>query len=306
MRTKSVCRTILILSASFFAVNSSEAQTTAPAASAARPTAVAKPATDFSLSIEPRSVINFSDDQLNELFDKMSAQYSRNAVLFNNIGASYFERKMYEKAESALKRAIILNNHPAFLTNLSIVYETTKRVPEAIATAQRAVTQSPRYARGRMQLCELMVSVKRNNDALICYDELAKFAPLDAMGQTLYALSYLRLGNNDRAISLVTPLIRAGQPIPLMYNVLGYAYYQKKKYQQATDAFKQGVELDPESPNLRFNLAMAMTASDNRVGALSQYSFVKEQNPEMADKLYRYLYRDKLIYVDDVTASKKP
>jgi tetratricopeptide (TPR) repeat protein len=308
MHFKFVCRIILVLSASILILYSEyiDAQTPTLPVSTVSSTTGIKTVGDFSLSIEPTSVMKLSDDQLNELFDKMAAHYSRNAVLFNNIGASYFERKMYDKAETALRRAVVLNNHPAFLTNLSIVYETTKRVPEAIATAQRAVTQSPRYTRGRVQLCELMVSVRRNSDALICYDELAKFAPLDTLGQTLYALSYLRLGNSDRAISIVSPLVRAGEPTPLMYNILGHAYYQKKRFQQATDAFKQGVELDPDSPNLRFNLAMALTASDNRIGALSQYKFVKDQNPEMADKLYRYLYRDKLIYVDDATASKKP
>ena len=91
-----------------------------------------------------------------------------------------------------------------------------------------------------------------------------------------------------------------------MFNVLGFAYYQKKHYQQAVDAFKQGVELEPDSPNLRYNLAMALTATDDRIGALSQYKLVKEKDAQVADKLYRNLYRDKIIYVDDVNASKKP
>ena len=250
--------------------------------------------------------MNFSDEELNQTFDKMSAQYSKNAVLFNNIGASYFQRKMYDKAEAALKRAIILNAHPAFLTNLSRVYDVENRLPEAISAAQRATTQAPKYARGRSQLCELLVMSKRNTDAVLCYDELAKFSSLDPVAQTLYALSYLRMGNADKAISIVTPLAKSAQPTPAIYNVLGFAYYQKKRYQQAVDAFKQAVELEPDSANLRYNLAMALTATDNRIGALTQYKLVKEQDAQIADQLYRYLYRDKIIFVNDMNASKKP
>jgi len=264
------------------------------------------------VSVAPATMLDrnvleaFTEQELDDTYSGLTSKFSKDAVLYNNIGATYFKRKSYDKAESALKRAIVLNNHPAFLTNLSIVYETLDRYTEAINAAQRAVTQSPRYERGRMQLCELFVTAKRNNDALICYDELSKFATLDPLSKTLYGLTNLRIGKADRAISLVDPLVRGQQPTPLMYNVLGFAYYQKKRFTQAAETFKRGVELDPDSPNLRYNLAMALTASDNRVGAISQYNFVKKANPEMAEKLYRNLYRDKIIFVNDNGVSKLP
>ena len=213
---------------------------------------------------------------------------------------------MYDKAEAAIKRAIILNNHPAFLTNLSIVYDTQDRVPEAISAAQRAVSQSPRYARGRSQLCGLMVMTKRNSDAVICFDEFAKFAALDRMDQTLYALHTFGWEILTCAIDHL-PLAHVRTAYAAYVQRFGICcYYQKKRYQQAVDAFKQGVELEPDSSNLRYNLAMALTATDDRIGALSQYKLVKEKDSQVADKLYRNLYRDKIIYVDDTNASKKP
>jgi Flp pilus assembly protein TadD len=261
---------------------------------------------DLSESIDPTKVSSFSDEELTETFDKMQSRYSKNAVLYNNLGAAFFERKMPEKAEAAIRRAIVLNNHPAFLTNLSIIYDSQKRYSEALSAAQRAVTQAPKYARGRSQLCELLVVTKRNSDALICYDELSKISSIDPENQALYALALLRTGSPDRAISMVSPLIRAGNPTPLMFNVLGFAYFQKKRYTQASEAFKQGVELDPASGNLRYNLAMSLTASNNRVGAMSQYNMMKEKNPALADQLYRFLYRDKIIYVDSAVSTKSP
>ena len=156
-------------------------------------------APDFSLSIDPQTIKSYSNEQLNETFEKMSSQYSKNAVLFNNIGATYYDRKMYDKAESALLRAII---HPAFLVNLSILYDAQHRFPEAITAAQRAVAQAPRYARARMQLCELMLVSKRNTDTILCYDELSKVSPLDNLAQTYYALATLKSGDADKAISL--------------------------------------------------------------------------------------------------------
>jgi tetratricopeptide (TPR) repeat protein len=255
--------------------------------------------------VDPADVKTFSDEQLDSAFDIMVAGYSKDAVLFNNIGAAFYERKMYDKAESAVRHAIVLNNHPAFLTNLSIVYDTLGRLNEAITAAQRAVSQSPRYTRARNQLCELMLVSKRNTDTLLCYDELRKIEPLDPLAQTYYSVALVKSGSPDKAISMLTPLTKGSLPTALMFNALGNAYYAKKRYSQAADAFKQGVEIDPDNAQLRYNLAITLTAANNRAGALSQYGLMKEKDPALADQLYRVLYRDKIIYVDDPDSKKK-
>ena len=90
-----------------------------------------------------------------------------------------------------------------------------------------------------------------------------------------------------------------------MFNALGYAYYMKKRYTEAADAFKQGVEIEPDSGPLRYNLAMVLTAVNDRAGALAQYNMMKTKSPDTADKLYRALNRDKIIYVGDASAVKK-
>jgi Tetratricopeptide repeat. len=267
--------------------------------------ATSSPQTDFSYSIDPMSIKSFSDDQLNQTFDKMSSQYSKNAVLFNNIGATYFQRKMYDKAELAVRHAIILSNHPAYLTNLSIIYDARGKVPDAISAAQRAVDQSPRYVRARKQLCELLIYSTRNADTILCYDELAKLAPLDDLEQTYYAVASLRTGNPDKAISILTPLVHGPLPTAAMFNALGYAYFMKKRYPPAADAFKQGVEIDPDSAQLRYNLAVVLTTVNDRAGALAQYNLMKTKSPGMADQLYRALNRDKIIYVNNASDPKK-
>jgi tetratricopeptide (TPR) repeat protein len=266
----------------------------------------ATPQADFSESIDPMSVTSFTDDELNATFDKMSAHYSKNAVLFNNIAATYFKRKMYDKAESAIKRAIVITNHPAFLTNLSVIYDNQNRYPEAIAAVQRAIAQSPRYARARTQLCELLMVTKKNADAVLCYDELSKITSLDDYSLTLYAVASERSGNADKALELITPLIRGPQPTALMYNAYGHALYQKKRYAQAVDAFRQGVSIEPDSSIIRYNLAVALESVNDHDGALMQYSLMKTKDTSLADKLYKGLNRNKIIYVNEATASKKP
>jgi len=250
-------------------------------------------------------VKGLSDDELSVTYDGLVISYSKDAILLNNVGAVFFERKNYDKAVDALKRAIILNSHPAFLTNLSIVYDTLGRNTEAVTAVQRAVFQSPKYARARSQLCELMLVSKRNADTLLCYEELKRITPLDTMAQTYYAIALMRSGGADKAITMLSPLSREPNPTPLLFNVLGNAYFHRKKYRQAADSFKQGVEIDPDNTELRYNLAICLTAGNNRIGALSQYDMMKVKDPALAEKLYRQIYRDKIIYVDEKEASRE-
>ena len=254
---------------------------------------------------DPTVVKTLSNVDLDLLFDRMATHFSKDAVLFNNVGAAYFQRKDYANAENAIRRAIMLNNHPAFLVNLSIIYDTQNRYPEALTAAQRAVNQAPKYVRAKTQVCELLLVMKQNADTVICYDELAKFTTLDAYSQTLDAVAYQRTGNADKTISIISPLIQQPNPTALMYNTLGYAYFMKKKYRQAVDTFKQGTEIDPDSPALRYNLAIALESINDHGGALMQYSLMKNKDPNLADTLYRGLNRDKIIYVDEATAPKK-
>jgi len=143
-----------------------------------------------------------------------------------------------------------------------------------------------------------MLMSKRNADTLLCFDELSKLEPLDTLAQTYYALALVRSGDSEKAISLLSPLATSVEHTPLMFNILGTAYYNKKKYSRASDAFKEGVSLDPDSSQLRFNLAISLTAVNDRAGALSQYNLMKQKDSALADQLYRELNRDKIIYVD--------
>jgi len=50
----------------------------------------------------------------------------------------------------------------------------------------------------------------------------------------------------------------------------------------------------------RYNLAIAALAQRNKTAALSQYAILKQGDPKLADQLYRLLFRDKVISVEDL------
>jgi uncharacterized protein HemY len=86
---------------------------------------------------------------------------------------------------------------------------------------------------------------------------------------------------------------------PDFFNALGMIRFHTKHFKAAAEAFKQAVQLAPEQNEVRFNLALAQLAAQNKPGALSQYRLLSESDPELAQKLYRIIYRDKILFVDN-------
>jgi Flp pilus assembly protein TadD len=217
----------------------------------------------------------------------------------NNSAVQLTREKRFDEAAELLRKAIAANPASYRLhRNLSIVYESMEKKNEALASARTAVDLAPGDPAPLKQLCSVQLAFGLNEEAMHCYENLRDIAKLDAVSQTHYGMSLLRSGKPDRAVPV---LVKAAEAVPnnsSALNVLGTAYFAKKQYGKAADAFKQAVEAEPDRPELRFNLAVLQLVLRDRQGALSQYKLLKVQSPQFAEKLYRILFRDKVVFVD--------
>jgi tetratricopeptide (TPR) repeat protein len=70
-------------------------------------------------------------------------------------------------------------------------------------------------------------------------------------------------------------------------NNLGKLYVRTKRYQEAVTAFKAAIALKPGYAEAHFNLAVAYTATGNKLGALEEYRTLKTLDPRLADEFYQ-------------------
>ena len=66
-------------------------------------------------------------------------------------------------------------------------------------------------------------------------------------------------------------------------------------YKHAVDSFDQAIRLKPEMADAHFNLGIAYLKLNERDKALEQYSKLRLLDQNWADKLYRVIYKDKLL-----------
>jgi tetratricopeptide (TPR) repeat protein len=79
------------------------------------------------------------------------------------------------------------------------------------------------------------------------------------------------------------------------YENLGLVCYRLHETKKALEAFKEAVKLMPTSAQAHFNLGMTYLCLGDRNSALAEYTRIKGQNAELAKRLYRNVYKDKLL-----------
>lgn len=222
------------------------------------------------------------------------------AILFNNYGARYAKVGDYERALIDLQRASELDpSSAAIQLNTSIVLDHLKRYDEAIVAAQNAVTANSAYIPARIQLCDLMLMVERNRDAVNCYEKLKELGHLAERVIGNYGVSLMRTNQLHKAAEVLKAAV-AAQPYNVApLNELGVLHFREKRYKEAAAAFKQASEIDPRNVDIRYNLGITQLMVGNKPGAISQYRFLSELSPQKARKLYRIIYRDKILFVND-------
>lgn len=222
------------------------------------------------------------------------------AIGFNNLGVNLAKSKHYDQAIEMLRHAIETapRFRPAYI-NLSNIYDMADRPAEALDTLRKAVAISPFSSEEHAKECELLLIAKQDQESVNCYTDLGKTQPLDVTSQVNLGVGLMRLQNWKEAERWMEPAASQMQYNPRFFNALGMIRYHRKHYMEAVEAFKEASELAPDQMDVRFNLALAQLATQNKPGALSQYKFLSESDPELAQKLYRIIYRDKLLFVDN-------
>lgn len=122
--------------------------------------------------------------------------------------------------------------------------------------------------------------------------------------------TYLENKLNDRAIEEFNRAIASDPAFALAHHDLGVAYLRKESFEQAINAFKKCIELNPEA-SLRatayYNLGLAnldLNRNYEAIGAFNQSIRLNSQDPD-AYLLLGKAYRGNKLYDEAITAFKQ-
>jgi tetratricopeptide (TPR) repeat protein len=145
---------------------------------------------------------------------------------------------------------------------------------------RRAVVLAPHFDAARLTLGRLLLEQREFSAARV---ELSRVPPTSALARAarfLQGIAMLELGRYHEAAAIYAALAQA-EPTPGVLNNQGLALLRDptRTAVRASSVLRQGLELDPESTDLTFNLAWALLCEDDAAGAAFQLKALAQMAP---------------------------
>jgi|GEM_PF-1069978 len=148
-----------------------------------------------------------------------------NPYLMDTLGWALYKNKLYEQAESVLKKAIELDDTiPDLHFHLATTYYDLKKYELSVEHFKRTIELDPES------------SLAMNNLAYL-YSELDR--------------------NLDEGLELVTRALEKHPNVSAYIDTLGWLHFKKGNYDEAINYLKRAVELDPDSSESQYHLSQA-------------------------------------------------
>ena len=159
----------------------------------------------------------------------------------------------------------------------------------------------PDSAVAHNQLGVALLEAHRDQEALKSFTTALKLKPGDPVMMVNAGFIYVRLGKFKEAIELFEAAKGAKEIADHedYYVNLGYSYAKRKRYMDAIEALRRGIELDPTAVDPQYFLGIVYLWANQKDAAIKQQKVVEKIDPEAGRKLYREVYRDKLLFVSD-------
>jgi tetratricopeptide (TPR) repeat protein len=190
-----------------------------------------------------------------------------------------YERAIEEKKRGRTASAIKLLEEAILLApnffhahnNLGILYRSTKRYDDAESEFKRSHDLNPKSAAPLSNLGGLYI------------EEAGLKEDKDAAGVVL-----------DQALDSLEQAVKLNPRSASAYFLLGQANYRSSFYQEAEDAFKKGIELDPNLGAARLMLANVYVKQERWPEVVDVLDVYLRDNPKAADRVSIEEMRDNI------------
>lgn len=202
-----------------------------------------------------------------------------------NLGVIYSRTNRPDKAIAMYRRALRLApNDKQLLVNLGLVYLKQESYLEARTTFGKVVALDPKDARARELLATAQLSSGRIEAALRTLEQLHEAEP--ANGGVLYLLGVAYLKNNqpEKARQILEQVIETAPPAKANF-LLGRAYYDSARFEDAAAHYKEALRIDPQYPGARLELGKTYV-SQRSPEAEHELRLAIRQNPNDAEAYY--------------------
>lgn len=274
----------------------------------------------------PQEIFNqlvkiYNQGQLSEVIKqakRLTEEYPESFYVWNILGASTVQLKMFNESIKAYKKCIFLNpdyaeaynnmavalkrlgkldeaivslkkcvsinpNHAEALNNLGNVFKEQGYLDKASEAYKRSITAKPDYADAYINLATVFSNQGKLEKAIEAYKTSILLKP-DSI------ISYINMGNAlkkkgqlDKAIEAYKKCINLKPDHAIAYNNLGKAFQEQGKQEKAIECYKKSISFDQNYADPHINMGNVFQEKLKVNDAIIAYKHALSINPKYAE-----------------------
>jgi len=208
-----------------------------------------------------------------------------NYEILLNEGKASLHAKHYEKADSALNRALLAKPDSVdALETLGRMYFDRNRLMDALQLLVKAHKLAPGNTDIIFLLARISMLESYDEDAIPLLEQGIKLAPQNLGLHAALGECYFQTGKTDKALAEFEGL-RQIDPTATPYAFLSFCYRYLGRFDEAKKASLEGLKIDPHNLACVFNLGAVLNKQGNEAEAEKYLTEALKINPDFDEAL---------------------
>ena len=211
-------------------------------------------------------------------YDLFLDLYPDAAEVRSNLGAALVATGRYARAIDEYKLALLKNSTPKLHLNLALAYYKTEDFRDAIAELEIVHGVDKDNAQATLLLADTYVRMGENKKAIDLLTPLYDAGQQDQGLVYVFGTALARDGQADRAQTVINPLL-SGPDTAEKHMLMGTTKFGARDYTNALTELKQAEEMNPELPEVNSYYAQALFASGETEASRKIFEKELARNP---------------------------
>jgi len=211
-------------------------------------------------------------DEAITLYKQCVAIEKRDVRAYQGLGNCYCQLGMHRKARESYSRVLQIEPENAFVDHkIGRTFMMENNLIGAGRHFEEAIKRNPHFFEIYEDLARIKCDHQHTDEAVEILKKFTKDYPEDMRGHICYAETLIEaeryLEAEDAVQRGIEEAIKGNSEPPVaLYNRWGIALRKQEKYQAAIEKYELALKIEPNNPEIHFNIAKAYFESGDRSG----------------------------------------